>query len=57
MLGIGETLLIKAIANTTGRSTQQIKNDVGKHGDLGIVAENSRSNQKTMFQVSGVGKT
>ena len=49
-LGIGEGLLFKVIANTTGRSAQQIKLDAGKEGDLGIVAENSRSNQRTMFQ-------
>ena len=49
-LGIGETLLIKAIAQTTGRSVQQIKADVGKKGDLGIVAETSKGSQRTMFQ-------
>ena len=31
-LGIGETLLMKAIAQTTGRSVAQIKADVGKKG-------------------------
>ena len=50
-LGIGESLLIKAIAQTTGRSVQQIKADVGVKGDLGIVAETSRGTQRTMFQV------
>jgi len=49
-LGIGETLLMKAIANTTGRSTAQIKTDAGKTGDLGLVAETSRGGQRTMFQ-------
>ena len=49
-LGIGEGLLVKAIASTTGRSAQQIKADQAKEGDLGIVAENSRSTQRTMFQ-------
>ena len=33
-LGIGETLLMKAIAQTTGRSVAQIKADVGKKGQL-----------------------
>merc|ERR1719319_609842 len=49
-LGIGETLLMKAIANTTGRSVAQIKADAGKCGDLGLVAEASRGGQRTMFQ-------
>merc|ERR1712088_998873 len=49
-LGIGESLLIKAIANSTGRSAAQIKADMGKHGDLGLVAEQSRGGQRTMFQ-------
>ena len=49
-LGIGESLLVKAIAQTTGRSVAQIKADVGVKGDLGIVAETSRGTQRTMFQ-------
>ena len=55
-LGIGESLLIKAIAQTTGRSVQQIKADVGVKGDLGIVAETSRGTQRTMFQVKSPPK-
>jgi hypothetical protein len=50
-LGIGETLLMKALANSTGRSLQQIKADVVKTGDLGVVAETSKGSQRTMFQV------
>jgi len=49
-LGIGDHLLMKAIAQTTGRSTAQVKADVGKLGDLGIVAESSKGSQRTMFQ-------
>jgi len=49
-LGIGETLLMKAIAQATGRSVDKIKADAQEKGDLGIVAECSRSNQRTMFQ-------
>ena len=49
-LGVGESFLVKAIANTTGRNAKQIKEDVAKLGDLGLVAESSKSSQKTMFQ-------
>ena len=38
-LGIGESLLMKAIAGATGRQVQQIKAESIKKGDLGIVAE------------------
>lgn len=38
-LGIGESLIVKAIAQCTGRSAQQIKQDLVKVGDLGLVAE------------------
>lgn len=48
-LGVAETNLMKAIAQSTGRSMAQIKSDAQTTGDLGIVAEQSRSNQKMMF--------
>ncbi|XP_065899199.1 DNA ligase 1-like isoform X2 [Dysidea avara] len=48
-LGIGESVLIKAIASATGRSAQHIKADLNEKGDLGVVAEASRCNQKMMF--------
>jgi DNA ligase 1 len=51
-LGIGETLLIKAIAQTTGRSAPQVKADSTKLGDLGIVAETSKGSQRMMFRPS-----
>jgi len=49
-LGIGESLLIKAIASATGRTPAGVKKDFEKKGDLGTVAKESRSNQKTMFK-------
>jgi DNA ligase 1 len=49
-LGIGESLIMKAIGETTGRKQQVIKEDQQKIGDLGLVAAKSRSNQPTMFK-------
>lgn len=49
-LGIGESLIMKAIGETTGRSLQVIKADQNQIGDLGLVAAKSRSNQPTMFK-------
>ncbi len=49
-LGIGESLIMKAIGDSTGRSLQVIKADQNEIGDLGLVAAKSRSNQPTMFK-------
>lgn len=49
-LGIGESLIMKAIGETTGRSLQVIKSDQKEIGDLGLVAVKSRSTQPTMFK-------
>lgn len=49
-LGIGESLIMKAIGETTGRSLKDIKADQNKLGDLGLVAAKSRSNQSLMFK-------
>lgn len=40
-LGIGESLLIKAISESTGRSLAVVKADLKKEGDLGLVASAS----------------
>ncbi|GFQ81764.1 DNA ligase 1, partial [Trichonephila clavata] len=48
-LGIGETLLMKAVAQATGRTLDKIKAEVVAKGDLGLVAESSRGNQRIMF--------
>ncbi|KAJ8501733.1 hypothetical protein ONZ45_g12047 [Pleurotus djamor] len=49
-LGIGESLLVKAIGESTGRSIATIKADLKKEGDLGLVAMNSKNSQKTLFK-------
>jgi DNA ligase-1 len=49
-LGIGESLIMKAISESTGRSLQHIKSDQNEIGDLGLVAAKSRSKQPTMFK-------
>lgn len=49
-LGIGESLIMKAIGESTGRSLQVIKADQQKIGDLGLVAVASRGKQPTMFK-------
>lgn len=49
-LGIGESLIMKAIGETTGRGMEKVKADQNEIGDLGLVAAKSRSNQPTMFK-------
>ncbi|PAV21964.1 ATP-dependent DNA ligase [Pyrrhoderma noxium] len=49
-LGIGESILIKAISESTGRSLSVIKADLKKEGDLGLVAMSSKNSQKTIFR-------
>lgn len=48
-LGVGETLILKAVAEATGRSVEHIKSDVEKKGDMGDVAVSSRSNQRCVI--------
>ncbi|EPZ30811.1 DNA ligase, ATP-dependent, central domain-containing protein [Rozella allomycis CSF55] len=48
-LGIGETVLVKAVSAVTGRSISAIRNDVKELGDLGKVAQSSKSSQKMMY--------
>jgi DNA ligase-1 len=38
-LGLGETILMRAIAQATGRSVDKVKSDAQNKGDLGLVAE------------------
>lgn len=47
-LGVGDTVIFKALAEATGRKSAQIKADMEKMGDIGLVAESSRSKQPTV---------
>lgn len=49
-LGIGESLIMKAIGESTGRSLQVVKTDHQKIGDLGLVAAKSRGKQSQFIK-------
>lgn len=49
-LGIGESILLKAIGESCGRSQSQLKADLRESGDLGEVALESRKKQRTLFK-------
>lgn len=49
-LGLGENLLMKTIAESCGRSLQQIKSKYHEIGDLGQIAMEARNVQPTMFK-------
>jgi ATP-dependent DNA ligase len=54
-LGVGDSLLMKALAEATGRQLKDVKASHDEKGDLGLVAEESRSKQKTLFSGSMFG--
>ncbi|VDP36303.1 unnamed protein product [Schistosoma mattheei] len=47
-LGVGETVLLKALAATTGVGIEHMRSSLKQHGDLGVVAETIRSRQKIL---------
>lgn len=47
--GVGDSILVKAVTEATGRQAKDIKAEMERLGDLGSVAETSRSKQKTLF--------
>lgn len=48
-LGVGDGIIIKALAQATGRAADKVKADAAAKGDLGLVAESSKGTQKTLF--------
>lgn len=51
-LGVGDSLLVKAICEATGRKKDAVEEDYEREGDLGVVALASRSSQKTLSFVA-----
>ncbi|RKP12422.1 DNA ligase [Piptocephalis cylindrospora] len=49
-LGIGEQILMKSVASAYGRSLADVRADVHAYGDLGRVAELSRTRQTVMWK-------
>ena len=49
-LGIGDSIMIKAVAETCGRSVAAIKSQVETEGDLGVVALSSRGKQVMLIK-------
>lgn len=50
-IGVGDALLLQALADATGRSLSKLREDYHRTGDLGDVAVHSRTTQRTMFAV------
>ncbi|XP_054553245.1 DNA ligase 1 isoform X2 [Talpa occidentalis] len=48
-LGVGDGVLLKAVAQATGRQLDSVRAEAAEKGDVGLVAENSRSTQRLML--------
>lgn len=55
-LGIGDALLLKAIAEAYGSNLKAVKRKYEEDGDLGIVAQNFKSKQRTLGGFFSKGK-
>lgn len=54
-LGIGNELLVKCVASSTGRSDKQVKQRIVELGDLALVAAEGKKGLGTMEKFSGFG--
>ncbi|XP_048225251.1 DNA ligase 1 isoform X2 [Perognathus longimembris pacificus] len=48
-LGVGDGVLLKAVAQATGRQLESVRAEAAEKGDVGLVAESSRSTQRLML--------
>ncbi|KAM9047376.1 DNA ligase 1 isoform 2-T2 [Megaptera novaeangliae] len=48
-LGIGDGILLKAVAQATGRQLESVRAEAAEKGDVGLVAESSRSTQRLVL--------
>ncbi|KAI5759627.1 LIG1 [Gulo gulo luscus] len=48
-LGVGDGVLLKAVAQATGRQLESVKAEAAEKGDVGLVAESSRSTQRLVL--------
>ncbi|XP_006868288.1 PREDICTED: DNA ligase 1 [Chrysochloris asiatica] len=48
-LGVGDGVLLKAVAQATGRQLESVRAEAAEKGDVGLVAESSRSTQRIML--------
>jgi len=60
-LGIGDTILLKAVSEATGTTMKKLKEELGRIGDIGTLAQQKRNKQRTIFpppplKISGVFK-
>ncbi|KAJ2156281.1 ATP-dependent DNA ligase Cdc17 [Coemansia sp. RSA 552] len=49
-LGVGDSFLMKAVATAIGRQVAKVKQDRHELGDLGMVAQRGKANQRSMFK-------
>eukprot|EP00698_Gefionella_okellyi_P001191 TRINITY_DN11113_c0_g1_i2.p1 TRINITY_DN11113_c0_g1~~TRINITY_DN11113_c0_g1_i2.p1 ORF type:complete len:424 (+),score=110.73 TRINITY_DN11113_c0_g1_i2:96-1274(+) len=53
-LGVGDMILMKAVCDATGRTLASVRQQMADVGDLGIIAQQSRNTQSTLFKPAGL---